>query len=69
MQQLACLKIFGFDVKCLEIKSESVRSMQQCIIMIGRDDADILPVHGHKPNLWNFSRFNIYWKNCFECQM
>ena len=46
-------------MKCLGIKYDSVRSMQQCIILKGRDNADILQVHGHEPNLWNFSRFAI----------
>ena len=34
-------------------------------VLIGRDNADILPVCGHEPDLWNFSVFTICWKNCF----
>ena len=39
------------------------------ILVIGRDNADIVPVHGHEPNLKNFHVFIICWKNCFECQI
>ena len=37
-------------MKCLGIKNDSLRSMQQGIVLTGRDNADILPVHGHEPN-------------------
>ena len=37
--------------------------------LIGRDNAEILPVCDQASHSWNFSIFTICWKNYFECQM